>query len=200
MLRTNLSTRPFYNERAVTLGLVCVALLAGIFTIYNLTTLVTLSRRHTALRAEIASSQRRANELRQQAARVRAAIDPDALAAVSAAAHEANQLIDRRTFSWTELFNTFEATLPADVRISAVKPAIDPGGRFVVSMTVLARRVEDIDAFIEALEKTGRFSGVLSRSERTNEDDMIEAELAGVYVPGDIEPPDQGAQDADAGH
>ena len=28
------------------------------------------------------------------------------------AAHEANQLIDRRAFSWTDLFNRFEATLP----------------------------------------------------------------------------------------
>jgi Tfp pilus assembly protein PilN len=198
MLRTNLSTRPFYNERAVTLGLAGLAVLVGVFTLYNVSALVSLSRRHTALRAEIATSERRATELRQQAARVRAAIDPSALAAVSTAAHEANQLIDRRTFSWTELFNRFEATLPPDVRISAVKPSIDPEGRFVVSMTVVARRVEDIDAFIEALEKTGSFSGVLSRTERTNEDDMIEAELAGVYLPGDVEASDPGAGDRDA--
>jgi hypothetical protein len=195
MLRTNLSTRPFYNERAVTLALVAVGLLVGLFTVYNITELVSLSQRHASLRAEIATSERRATELRQQAARVRAAIDPAALAAVSTAAHEANQLIDRRTFSWTELFNLFEATLPPEVRISAVKPSIDPGGQFEVAMTVVARRVEDIDAFIEALEKTGSFSGVLSRTERTNEDDMIEAELAGVYLPGDVEPLDRrGAQ------
>jgi Tfp pilus assembly protein PilN len=193
MLRTNLSTRPFYNERAVTLALVGVGLLVALFTIYNLTMLVSLSRRHTTLRAEIASTERRANELRQQAARVRAAIDPAALAAVSTAAHEANQLIDRRTFSWTELFNRFEATLPPEVRISAVRPSIEPDGRFLVTMTVVARRVEDIDAFIEALEKTGTFQNVLSRSERTNEDDMIEAELAGVYLPGDV-----GAGEGDA--
>jgi hypothetical protein len=193
MLRTNLSTRPFYNERAVTLAVIGVGLLVGLFTLYNITTLVSLSRRHTEMRAEIATSERRATELRRQAARVRAAIDPAALAAVSTAAHEANQLIDRRTFSWTELFNRFEATLPPDVRISAVKPSIDADGRFVVAMTVVARQVEDIDAFIEALEKTGSFSEVLSRSERTNDDDMIEAELAGVYLPGDVEPPDQGA-------
>jgi hypothetical protein len=200
MLRTNLSTRPFYNERAVTLAIVGVGVLVALFTLYNLTTLVSLSRRHTTLRAEITSAQRRANELRQQAARVRAAIDPTALEAVSTAAHEANQLIDRRTFSWTELFNRFEATLPPEVRISAVKPSIDPDGRFVVAMTVVARRVEDIDTFIEALEKTGSFSNVLSRSERTNEEDMIEAELAGVYLPGDVERPDQGAHDGDARH
>ncbi len=198
MLRTNLSTRPFYNERAVTLAIVGVGLLVALFTIYNLTMLVSLSRRHTTLRAEIASTERRANELRQQAARVRAAIDPAALAAVSTAAHEANQLIDRRTFSWTELFNRFEATLPPEVRISAVRPSIEPDGRFLVTMTVVAKRVEDIDAFIEALEKTGTFQNVLSRSERTNEDDMIEAELAGVYLPGDVEPPGDGSGDGDA--
>ena len=43
---------------------------------------------------------------------------------MASAAREANLLIDRRTFSWTELFNQFEATLPADVRISTITPHI----------------------------------------------------------------------------
>ena len=45
-----------------------------------------------------------------------------------AAAREANQLIDRRAFSWTDLFNRFEETLPADVRIVAVTPQVDTRG------------------------------------------------------------------------
>ena len=37
---------------------------------------------------------------------------------VSVDARQANDLIERRTFSWTELFNRFEHTLPDDVRIT----------------------------------------------------------------------------------
>jgi len=188
MLRTNLSTRPFYNERLVLVALLASAAVIAVFTLFNVTQLVSLSGRYATLTAQVEQAQHRATELRQQAGRVRASIDPVRLEAVSQAASEANLLIDRRTFSWTGLFNQFEATLPAGVRIAAVKPMIDPDGRFVVSMTVVARRVDDVNEFIEALEKTSAFSAVLSREERTNEDGLLEATLQGTYLPGATDP------------
>ena len=45
MLRTNLSTRPFYNERAVPLALAVVAVLVLAATVFNVTRLVALSQR-----------------------------------------------------------------------------------------------------------------------------------------------------------
>ena len=52
-------------------------------------------------------------------------INQDELAASwSRAAQEANALIDQRTFSWTELFNQIEATLPPDVMLTSVRPAV----------------------------------------------------------------------------
>jgi len=188
MLRTNLSTRPFYNERLVLVALLASAVVIAAFTLFNVTELVSLSGRYATLTAEVEQAQHRAAELRQQAGRVRASIDPVRLEAVSQAASEANLLIDRRTFSWTGLFNQFEATLPAGVRIAGVKPLIDPDGRFIVSMTVVARRVDDVNEFIEALEKTAAFSAVLSREERTNEDGLLEATLQGTYLPGATDP------------
>ena len=188
MLRTNLSTRPFYNERLVLVVLLASAVAVGAFSLFNVTQLVSLSGRYATLNADVAQAQRRATDLRQQAGRVRASIDPVRLDAVSQAAREANLLIDRRTFSWTGLFNQFEATLPAGVRIASVKPLIDTDGRFIVSMTVVARRVDDVNEFIEALEKTATFSAVLSREERTNEDGLLEATLQGTYLPGGTEP------------
>jgi len=49
-------------------------------------------------------------------------------------AREANALIDRRTFSWTELLNQFQSTLPPDVRIAGVAPQIDEEGRRLVQI------------------------------------------------------------------
>jgi Tfp pilus assembly protein PilN len=184
MLRTNLSTRPFYNERAVTALLLIAAVVVVVASAFNVLELVSLSRRHAQLGHEVAQAQQRAADERQQAARVRGAIDPRQLAAVESAAHEANQLIDRRTFSWTELFNRFEATLPPEVRITSVKPSLDADGRFLVLMTVAARHVGDIDGFMEALEKTGAFRGMLVREERTTDEGLIEATLEGTYLPG----------------
>jgi Tfp pilus assembly protein PilN len=97
------------------------------------------------------------------------------------AAEEANRLIDQRAFSWTDLFNQFEKTLPAEVRIAAVTPQIDANGRMVVSVTVISRRVEDLDGFIDALEKTGAFEGVLSRQELAQEDGTLRSIIQGYY-------------------
>jgi Tfp pilus assembly protein PilN len=183
MLRTNLSTRPFYNERLVALVLGIAALVVLALSILNVSQLVGLSQSNTMLGAEIEQQQRHAADLRQKAARASASIDPTRLDEVSRAAHEANQLIDRRTFSWTELFNGFEKTLPPEVRIAAVKPGVDGQGRLLVTMSVVARSVADIEQFMEALEKTGTWGALLAREERTNDEDLLEATLQGVYLP-----------------
>lgn len=184
MLRTNLSTRPFYNERAVTVALGVVAVLVLALTLVNVSSLVALTRRQATVAAAAEQAERRARDLRQKAAATRGTVDQARLAAIAAAAHEANALIDRRVFSWTELFNRLEATLPPGVRIAAVRPSLDQQGRVIMTIAVVARSVDDVDAFIEALEGTQTFGDMLSREERFNDEGLLEATLRGLYRPG----------------
>ena len=157
VLRTNLSTRPFYNERVVHLlhrpggrdrpgdhGVQCREGRRSVAT------------EHRSLDASRARSDRERTRLRREAVRIRKGIDPKELTVVAAAAREANALIDQRTFSWTAFFNHLEATLPPDVMLVSVRPSIDRGATRV-SMVVLGRTPEDIDEFIEKLEATGAF-------------------------------------------
>ena len=51
----------------------------------------------------------------------------------------------------------------------------------MVSLTVVSRRIEDLDTFIERLEATRSFRGVLSRSDNALEDGTIESHLQGYY-------------------
>ena len=102
---------------------------------------------------------------------------------MQAKAREANDLIDRRTFSWTDLFNRFEKTLPPDVRITGVTPQIDNEGRLLVNVLVISKRVEDLSDFIEELEKTGAFSQVLQRQENAEDDGSRKTLLHGFYTP-----------------
>ena len=95
----------------------------------------------------------------------------------------ANAIIDRRAFSWTELFAQFEESLPPDVRITAVQPRREQNGTFAVNIGVQARRVEDVEAFIEALEAQTPFRDVLPVEEQTGDDGLIEAVLDGHYAP-----------------
>jgi hypothetical protein len=183
MLRTNLSTRPFYNVRAVRAVLGLFALVVLAFTLFNVVEFIRLSARQRTLSADAVRAETEAARLRAQAAGFRARIDPRELASVSADAREANAIIDRRAFSWTTLFTQFEQALPADVRITAVQPRREQDGTFAVNIGVEARRVEDVEAFIQALEAQTPFKDVLAREEQTGDGGLIEAIIDGHYMP-----------------
>jgi Tfp pilus assembly protein PilN len=181
--RINLSTRPFYNERAVHALLLLGAAVVLAVTAYNLWQVYVLSGRNAELQGRLSQADTKTRELREQAAAIRRSINARELDETVAAAREANLLIERRVFSWTEVLNQFETTLPPSVRISSVRPRVERDGTMMVEVVVLARTVEAVDAFIENLEKRGAFSGVLSREEFVNEDGLIQASLEGRYRP-----------------
>jgi Tfp pilus assembly protein PilN len=183
MLRTNLSTKPFYNERLVHLSLGVLALLVAAVTVVNLWQVFVLSGRNANLGARIADADAKSAAARAEASRIRARIDPHELDTTAAAAREANTIIERRAFSWTELFNRFEETLPDNVRITSVRPKIDDHGAMTVTVVVVARNVEGIDTFIENMERGGTFSGFLATDEFVNEDGHLQTTLVGQYAP-----------------
>lgn len=189
MLRSNLSTRPFYNERAVHVVLGALALLLLLLTAYNVYRIVTLSRQNTEISRRASRERTEADRLTEEARRIRGGLDQKELKLIAAAAREANVLIDQRTFSWTEFFNHIEATLPPDVMLSAVRPRIGNDGTRV-TMTVLGRRVQDIDEFMERLEATGAFVDVLPTQEEPTDEGLQKAVLESFYIPAAAPPPE----------
>jgi Tfp pilus assembly protein PilN len=181
MLRTNLSTRPFYNERIVHLLLGAAGLIVVVLTAFNAIWIVTLSRQNTDFSALINRDHGEAQRLSADAQRIRAGINQDALKTTVQATESTNKLIDQRTFSWTEFFNRIEDTLPPDVMITEVRPSFEQG-RSIVAMTVLAKRSEDIDEFIGKLEATGAFHDVLTPQVETTDDGIQRASLRAEYI------------------
>lgn len=182
MLRTNLSTRPFYNIRAVQALLGAFAALVILMTMFNVISLLQLATSQRSLGARAVQAQTEAQELRANAAKVRAQTDAKELEVVSVAAKEANSIIDMRAFSWSELLAQFETTLPETVRITAVQPRLDQDGRFIIGIRVEARQSADLEKFMDALEMTGSFHNVLATDEQATDDGLLEAVLEGLYV------------------
>ena len=182
MLRTNLSTRPFYNERAIQwlLALAGVGVIA--LTLFNVGQIMVLSKRHSELSSRATAEETQARQLRSHAESVRQSIDPKQLDAISGAAREANLLIGQRLFSWTDLLNRLESTLPDDVRITAMRPRVEKDGSVTVVIALVGRRVEDIDRFMANLETNGAFVDVYSREETASEDGLRLATIEGRYV------------------
>lgn len=186
-LRTNLATRPFYNVRAVQAALLVFGIVVLAFMLFNVVSLVRLRGAQGRLGAHAAENEAEAVRLRAEAARIRTQIDARELEAVAAAAREANGIIDRRAFSWTELFTLVEATLPADVRITVLQPRLDRD-IFKVGMVAEARRPEDVSDFIESLEETGAFRNVVPLQQFTDEEGLIEVAIEGDYRPRPRDP------------
>ena len=186
MIRTNLSTRPFYNETAVRFWLIVLAVAVVAATVFNVQRLISYSSRDTDLAARATRDEQRAKQLVGEAARLRSTVDVAQIEATSVEARVANDLIDRRTFSWTALFNEFEKTLPSEVRITTLRQRLDRSrGGTVLSITLVARSVDDINDFMEKLEGTAAFSDLIVSQEQVDPDDgQLAAVLQAVYHPG----------------
>jgi hypothetical protein len=184
MLRGNLATRPFFNER-VAAGLVgLIATAAVALTAFNVSQLVALSRERSSISARVASERAQAARIRADTAKARQTVDGTALGQLAGSAREANELIDRRTFSWTALFSVIEDTLPYDVRLTAVTPRVDRG-ILKVSMTVVARRLSDVADFVDALRDTGSFYDTAPIDQRALDDGTFLATVDTAYLAPD---------------
>jgi Tfp pilus assembly protein PilN len=184
MIRSNLATRPFYDERAVHTWILIGALIVAAATVFNVGRVLTYSRSDTQLAGEASRDEARAAQLRQQAMRLRSTVDPKQIDFASNEARQANELIDRRTFSWTELFNRFETTLPDEVRITAVRPQMDKQRGIVLNIAVVARSNEDMELFMERLRETGVFPSVQPIEEHFDEAGLLETSIEALYAPG----------------
>jgi Tfp pilus assembly protein PilN len=188
MIRANLSTRPFYNERAVHLGLIVLAVIVMAATAFNVTRILRYSSSDTRLATQASRDEARAADLRQQAVRLRATVDPQQVEHASAGARQANDLIDRRTFSWTDLLNRFETTLPDEVRITAVNPRVDRDKGIILRVNVKARSFDDVQTFMENLEATGAFNDAQPTQDRFDDEGQLETMLEMGYTPGASKP------------
>src|SRR5574339_110631 len=108
MLRANLATRPFYNERAIHLLLAAAAVVVLAITVWNVSRIVTLSRHSTELSARTNAERSEASRLSTEAVRIRKTINKDELTLVVNAAQEANALIEK-----LETTGYFENLIPA---------------------------------------------------------------------------------------
>jgi hypothetical protein len=182
MLRTNLSTRPFYNERAVHAVAAVIAIAVLAVTAWQVARVVRLSRYKTELHAAIKRDRMETEVHTGQAQQIRRGLDQKQLTVLSASAKEARNLIAQRTFSWTQLFNQIETTLPDDVMLLAVHPKIEDGVT-QLSMDVQGKSEEDIESFWNRLEKTGQFHNAEWTSVNVSEQGYHRIAMSVVYTP-----------------
>jgi len=79
-----------------------------------------------------------------------------------------NSLIDERSFPWTKIFMDLEDTLPPGVRVVSISPRLVEG-RAEVTLEVGATDDQGKIQFLQAIEKSKMFSGMVVTSERRSD-------------------------------
>ncbi len=146
----NLASQPLRNERlpALLLSLAAVALV-GITVRHAFVVWTLLPSRTSALHREVEAQDAEVARLRTEVATLRAP-KPDPAAVKQWALVKG--LVDRRAFSWTDLFDRLEEVLPPGVRLLSVAPTVRDGD-LRLELQALARSGEDALQFLGVLQQ-----------------------------------------------
>jgi len=152
----NLARQPFRNERLPTLllGLGTLALLVATGRQAVVAWDLRPGRARDVL-SEVESLEAEARRLRSESAGLRDLAAPTDTVQEWAAV---KGLVDRRTFSWTGLFEALEKALPPGVRLVSVSPS-DAASGAELSLAAVGRSTDDALALLQSLQVHGEFEG-----------------------------------------
>ena len=185
----NLATRPFPSYRTTNVLLTAILGLMVAFSLWQVLGFLNYTERVAELRGTEQELRvdwdylgGRVDELRGKLNR------PDALAQMEEIRF-LNQVVERKSFSWSRLLSVIEDVIPRGVYLTALEPQIDNRGRIRIKMEARGRSVADISTFIAGLEQTPVFKDVaVSVEERNLEDGLAEISVSmdAEYLPQEI--------------
>ena len=181
MLKGNLSTRPFYNQQAVSLVVVLATVLGIGLTVFNAVSIYHLNGLRAKQKVDQDRNLAEAERINAEANRLRGTIDRANLLVLAGQTREANSLIDQRTFSWTDFFSLLEDTMPLDARLMSVAPRVERGV-FNIVMSVNVKDLSELPAFIDALLERKAFADLFVTGQQGNDDGTLTATLQGRYL------------------
>ena len=180
----NLASQPFVDYRGFLLTTGILGLVALVFTTLVLVTAISAWRETTTTQGQIRALESQhaqlASEQRALENELRAPGNIEQLEQV----YLVNQLIQRKAFSWTQLFYDVQERLPGQVRVLSITPSQRDDGRVLVEMRLGAGSQAALIEFLQALEQGEKFREVAlhAQGETRGGRDAIEARVTTVYV------------------
>jgi hypothetical protein len=181
MLKSNLSTRPFYNDRLVAIVIAAIAIGAVALTAFNATELRSLTTQRSEFSRKIDADAAETRRLELRTAELNSTVDFPGMKSLWNDAREANNLIDTRTFSWTAFLGVIERTLPYGARLVEVAPKPEKSVMHL-EIVVVCQTTDDLRTLVDALEKTGVFTDVFPADSSPNDDGTETSLIRAVYL------------------
>lgn len=165
--RLNLADKPFVNMSAPWLAISLLAAVTVLLLALNVYVLTGLSGHNGETSETISMMNTEMDAMRQEINDIDVQLKDFNPAQIRREVTRVNDLIIRRTLSWSKLFDTLEQLAPAELRMVRISPRIS-GGELQLSFRVVVPRQEVIRNFITALEDSPQFDDVRLSSEVTD--------------------------------
>ena len=183
----NLSTRPFKQYRAANLGLIFVLLILITVSVAQVYTY----QQNASLAASIRPSQQKSREeselLTRRLALLNAQMYSGNASSKIAQVEFLNQLLVRKSFSWTKVFSNLEDIMPENVYLVNLRPFIDDMGKMGLNMEIRGKSHDDAVGFVRILEHSNVFGNVAVALEEKRESASagteVEMALSTYYFP-----------------
>jgi Tfp pilus assembly protein PilN len=185
-LDINLATQPYEDARQFWLRWGTALAAAAIITLALLTITITgwfAARRDHAkiadLRAEIAQR----DQTRQQAEQF---LNRPENRATRDQSQFINELIERKSLSWTHVLEDLEKVMPPHVHLVSIRPALDEGNQLTLKMVVGGDSRERAIELARRMEDSRRFTQTYINTEHTanaGSGDTVQLDIDGIYVP-----------------
>ncbi len=161
----NLASRPFRNNRVIGSVLATAAAAIILATVYNLYVFLNYGSSYAEVTRTERESRGRLATLEMDERKLSKEIAARDFRRVYERGKFANDLILRRSFSWTLLFNKLEAVVPREVMMTSIRPNIG-ADRIVVHLQGVAKNHGALIALEEALQGNAVFANVYPTNER----------------------------------
>jgi Tfp pilus assembly protein PilN len=160
----NLATQPFRKDRAAMVASGAVAMVL-VISLGALVSIDQVDRQQSAgLRAEVARLNRRLRTVSAEEQKLETMLHEPHNATVLETSVFINDLIYHKSVSWSRLFADLEKTVPYNVKVMALHPAVNSRNEVMLDMTVGAEKPEAIEDLLRAFEKSPIFGPVFQRT------------------------------------
>lgn len=185
----NLASRPLGNQLLPRIVLLVFGVATIVCTGWNVTSYLMNARAAHAFSKKVKQTEADIAALREERMEIVDEIQGKNMAALGVKVEVANELLRKREFSWTRLFNQLEQVQPYRVQLERVQPAVRAEG-VTVTIGGEAETYDGVLEYIDRLEASPSFSHVFPRSEVLTERKGFRFLLSMVYHPGAEPSPD----------
>ncbi len=155
----NLSSRPFVNYRKFYLIAGFLLGLLLIVSYWNFSEYRSSHKRRQVFVESLSNDQMRLEAMGKEEEKLLRSLQTAETSDFLDRVEYINQIINRRTFSWTRLLNDLEKLTPPNLQLASIKPQVR-GKDLVIEIVVKGRNTQEMIQFVLNLENSGKFMDV----------------------------------------